>query len=66
MADNKKWAGHLNLFRITRVYALLIQSTLVISKSKGTLSEILPGIRTARYQICRFEEQINRTNTFNK
>ena len=42
-----------------------IQSTLVISKSKG-LSEILRDIRTSTYQICRIEEKINRTTTFNK
>ena len=42
-----------------------IQSTLVISKSKG-LSKILRDIRTSTYQICRIEEKINRTTTFNK
>ena len=42
-----------------------IQSTLVISKSKG-LSEILRDIRTLTYQICRIEEKINRTTTFHK
>ena len=40
-----------------------IQSTLVISKSKG-LSEILRDIRVCKYQICRIEEKINRTITF--
>ena len=34
-----------------------IQSTLVISNSKG-LSEILRDIRTSTYQICRIEEKI--------
>ena len=33
---------------------LFIQSTLVISNSKG-LSEILRDIRTSTYQICRIE-----------
>ena len=42
-----------------------IQSTLVISNSKG-LSEILRDIRTSTYQICRIEEKIIRTATFNK
>ena len=43
----------------------VIQSTLVISNSKG-LSEILRDIRTSTYQICRIEEKIIRTTTFNK
>ena len=42
-----------------------IQSTLVISNSKG-LSETLRDIRTSTYQIFRIEEQIIRTTTFNK
>ena len=42
-----------------------IQSTLVISNSKG-ISEILRNIRTSTYQICRIEEKITRTTTFNK
>ena len=42
-----------------------IQSTLVISNSEG-LSEILRDIRTSTYQICRIEEKIIRTPTFNK
>ena len=42
-----------------------IQSTLVISNSKG-LSEIFRDIRTSKYQICRIEENIIRTTTFNK
>ena len=33
-----------------------LQSTLVISKSKG-LSEILRDIRISTYQICRIEEK---------
>ena len=42
-----------------------IQSTLVISNSKG-LSEILRDIRTSTYQVCRIEEKIIRITTFNK
>ena len=42
-----------------------IQSTLIISNSKR-LSEILRDIRTSTYQICRIEEKIIRTTTFNK
>ena len=44
---------------------LLIQSTLVVSNSKG-LSEILRDIRTSTYQICRIEEKLIRLTTFNK
>ena len=43
----------------------LIQSTPVISKSKGP-SEIFRDIRSSTYQICRIEEKINRTTTFHK
>ena len=42
-----------------------IQSTLVISNSKG-LSEIFRDIRTSIYRICRIEKKIIRTTTFNK
>ena len=42
-----------------------IQSTLVISNSKG-LSKILRDIRTSTYPIYRIEEKITRTTTFNK
>ena len=41
-----------------------IQSTLVISNSKG-LSEILRDICTSTYQIFRIEETVIRTTTFN-
>ena len=41
-----------------------IQSALVISNSKG-LPKILRYIRTSTYQICRIEEKITRTTTFN-
>ena len=39
---------------LTQIY---IQSTLIISTSKGP-SEILRDIRTSTYQICRTEEKI--------
>ena len=42
-----------------------LQSTLVISNSNG-LSEILRDIHTSTYQICRIEEKLNLTTTFNK
>ena len=42
-----------------------LQSTFVISKSKG-LSDILRDIRTSTYQICRIEEKISRTTAFYK
>ena len=42
-----------------------IQSTLVISKSKRP-SETLRDIRTSTYQICRTEENTNRTTKFHK
>ena len=44
---------------------LIIQSTLVISKSKGP-SETLRDIRTSTYQMCRIEENTNRTTKFHK
>ena len=47
------------------VSLFIIQLTLVISNSKG-LPEILRDIRTSTYQICRIEEKIIRTTTFNK
>ena len=43
----------------------LVQLTLIISNSNGP-SEILRNIRTWTYQICRIEEKIIRTTTFNK
>ena len=42
-----------------------IQSTLVISNSKGP-SETLRDIRTSTYQICRIEESTNQTTKFHK
>ena len=44
---------------------LRIQSTLVISKSKGP-SETLRDIRTSTYQMCRIEENTKRTTKFLK
>ena len=46
-------------------WALKIQSTFVISKSKG-LSEILRRTPTSKYQICRMWGKINRKTTFHK
>ena len=43
----------------------ILQSTLVISNSKGP-SEILRDIRTSTYQICRIEEKLIQLTTFNK
>ena len=53
--------------RILRVKMLFsnIQSTLVISKSKGP-SEIFQDSHTSTYQICRIEENMNRTTTFHE
>ena len=48
-----------------QTFVAYIQSTLVLSKSKG-LSEILQDICTLTYQICRIEEIINQTTTFHK
>ena len=42
-----------------------IQSTLVISNSKG-LYETVRDIRTSTYQICGLRKTINRTTTFNR
>ena len=42
-----------------------IQSTLIISKSKGP-SETIRDIRALTYQICRIEENTNRTTKFHK
>ena len=54
-----------NFSRCPFCFMFMIQSTLVISNSKG-LFEILRDIRTSTYQICRIEEKIIRTTTFNK
>ena len=42
-----------------------IQSTLVISKSKGP-SETLRDIRTLTYQMCSIKENTYRTTKFHK
>ena len=42
-----------------------VQSTLVISKSKGP-TKTLPDIRTSTYQICSIEEKTIRTTNFHK
>ena len=47
------------------LFCTAIQSTLVISNSKGH-SEILRDIRTSTHQICRIEEKLIRLTTFNK
>ena len=44
---------------------LELQSTLVISKSKGP-TKTLQDIRTSRYQICNIEEKTIRTTKFHK
>ena len=44
---------------------IVIQSTLVISKSKGP-AETLRDIRNSTYQICRVEEHTKRTTKFHK
>ena len=46
-------------------WKLEIQSTVVISNSKG-LAEILQDISTSTNQICKIEEKIIRLTTFNK
>ena len=56
--------GPLNWVHIT-VMSLGIQSTFVISKSKGP-SETFRDIRTSTYQMCRIEKNTNRTTKFHK
>ena len=50
---------------ICEITLIIVQSTLVISNSKG-LSETLRDINTSTYQIFRIEEKIIQTTTFNK
>ena len=57
--------AHITQQTDTKILQNIIQSTLVISNSKG-LSETLRDIRTSLYQIFRIEEKIIRTTTFNK
>ena len=47
----------------TLFFTVYIQSTLVISKSKGP-SETLRGIRTSTYQIWKIEENTNGITNF--
>ena len=54
-----------SIFEFGPVHLMQIQSTLVISNSKG-LYETLRDIRTSTYQICRIEEKLIRLTTFNK
>ena len=54
---------HVRPVKIQNSLSIHVQSTLVISNSKG-LSEMLRDIRTSTYQICRIEEKIIRTTTF--
>ena len=51
--------------RLYSVFRNSLQSTLIISNSKGP-SETLWDIRTSTYQIFRIEEKIIQTTTFNK
>ena len=46
-------------------FSLIIQSTIVISKLKGS-SETIPDIRTSTYQIFRIGENTNGTTKFHK
>ena len=50
---------------LVKISKVNIQSTLVISKSKGP-SETLRDIRTSTYQMCRIEENTNQTIKFHK
>ena len=56
----KRSRDHASRFDCLR---LEIQSTLVISKSKGP-AETLRDIRTSTYQTCRIEENTKRTTKF--
>ena len=51
--------------KIAKWLTYIVQSTLVISNSKG-LSEILRDIRSSTYQVCRIEKKIIWLTTFNK
>ena len=53
------------LYRISQVSRNELQSTLVISKSKGP-SKTLRDIRNSTYQICSIEEKTIRTTKFHK
>ena len=51
--------------RIVVKMEMYVQSTLVISKSKGP-SETLRDIRTSTYQVCRTEENTYGITKFHK
>ena len=53
------------LFCYSDIISNDIQSTLVISKSKGPF-ETLRDIRNSTYQMCRIEENTIRTTNFHK
>ena len=55
----------LSIYLFIYLFGLNTQSTLVISKSKGP-SETLRDIRSSTYQMCRIEENTNRTTKFHK
>ena len=55
--DTNMYLDVLMMLLIVTTFTSDIQSTLVISNSKG-LSEILRDIRSSTYQVCRIEEKI--------
>ena len=61
----KAYAKASHIFAAKNIGILEIQSTLVISKSKGP-SKTLRDIRTSTYQIYSIEEKNIRTTTFHK
>ena len=62
---NEMKLSFMYFFKYIRIFCMIhcilmyvyVQSTLVISNSKG-LSEILRDIRSSTYQVCRIEEKI--------
>ena len=64
--DSKMFIRRNSLNRLgLRAINFNIQSTLVISKSKGP-AETLRDIRTSTYQMCTIEENTKQTTTFHK
>ena len=58
------WAFCVGLIKgLEHIYSKIIQSTLVISKSKGP-SETVRDIRTSTFQICSIEEKQFEQPTF--
>ena len=57
------FAALAGLYSVVVVFHRFIQSTIVISKSKGP-SEVLRDIRITTYQICRIAEKIT-TDSYN-